>query len=188
MPLPARQLSLSFKRKETCQQGEIMSLDRDKSIIAQAILKGLWGGLSHSLADTPTFVTERVEAYFKFSCKLIETYAKLEEPLERPLNAPGTHLGNEKVAIVTPLPYAGLQPIKQEPSKNNWPKPIEGRKFTFASEKQANRAYAIWKGAGWSDQDARTFLFDRWGISNPKRIPVEVYEEVCQVLNDGPVE
>ena len=152
-------------------------LDRDKSIVGQALLKGIWGGLSHSLADQETFVMERVETYFKFSCKLIETYAKLEAPL----NAPIPHLSDEKVAEGLTPNQGGSKPA------NNWPRPAEGqKKFTFASEKQANRAYAIWKSAGWEDKDARTFLFDKWGINNPKRIPVEVYEIVCKALNDGP--
>lgn len=57
-----------------------------------------------------------------------------------------------------------------------------GRPVTI---KQANRAYAIAKGAGWNDAEIRQYLSATYGFKSTKEITSDVYEQVCAHFTNG---
>lgn len=167
-----------FKHEQTAEEYH----DQQRSMRASGLIQAIWQSGKMPIYDAQDSVSaEKLQMLwlakmFNESVQIIEEYVK-REPYKAP-PAPERHDPAQNID-------------RDQKPTNNWPRPQSratdnGKKFAFASEKQANRAYAIWKSAGWDDQDAKTFLFDRYGISNPKRIPTELYEEVCKTLNDGP--
>lgn len=53
------------------------------------------------------------------------------------------------------------------------------------SEPQRKRMYAIWKGSGWSDEEAHLFLKGKYGIEHTKDVPKALYEEICKTFESG---
>lgn len=50
---------------------------------------------------------------------------------------------------------------------------------TLISEAQSKRFYAIYKGAGKTDQEVRDYLLNRYSIETSRQITKDIYEEVC---------
>lgn len=149
-------------------------IDRDRDIRCQAMLKSIWEGFNHSLADEPLAIMERVETYAKFSLKIIEAYSKIADLPSKPQPmAPEAHLSDEQVA----------SQIKPSPPRNNWPTSDASE---YISIKQRNRLYAIWKHANWSDKEVATYLFDKYGLMNTKEIPWKLYNEICKTIESNP--
>ena len=59
------------------------------------------------------------------------------------------------------------------------PKPKAAPSGDCISEKQADRFYAIGKGAGKSDDEMQAYLQEKYGVSSTKAIPSAVYEGAC---------
>lgn len=143
-------------------------LDRDKDIRAQAMLKSIWeSGLAP--VTTETFTQEWVETMFKFSIKLIETYAKLEALQMPVLKDARQHLSDEAVA-------QDLQPHKTLPPTpvNNWPPKETG----IISQAQANRLFAIAKSKGFSKKDVLVYIFDQYGYADEREISWKKYKDI----------
>ena len=56
---------------------------------------------------------------------------------------------------------------------------------SLISDKQRKRMYAIWKAAGWSDDEARQFLKGKYGIEHTDKVPRDLYEEICNTFESG---
>lgn len=54
------------------------------------------------------------------------------------------------------------------------------------SEKQAGRFYAIAKGAKWEDEALHKWLMDNYGLDSSKKITKAQYENICQIVAQGP--
>jgi len=53
------------------------------------------------------------------------------------------------------------------------------------TEKQGKRFFAIYKNAGWTDDDIKDWLLRDYGIEHRDRIPRSKYEEICTILESG---
>lgn len=55
----------------------------------------------------------------------------------------------------------------------------------FISEPQRKRLWAISKQAGWSDDQIKTFLQEKYNIASTKEVPWKLYKEICAKLEGG---
>jgi hypothetical protein len=61
---------------------------------------------------------------------------------------------------------------------------VPGKKI---SEPQRKRLYAISKGAGWTEQNVKDYIYAIWGIEHTADILMDNYDEVCDyVQNNAP--
>lgn len=155
-------------------------LDRERSILGQAIIKSLLQSPACPQEDAGGIGAQKgwIDAMFPYLVAKIEAYAKLDTPL----NALGAsrsdvHLSDEQVA-------SGIAREAQQPTQTRYNAP-NGKTYAFASEKQGKRAYAIQKSMGWDDYQVR-MLCQKYGFQSTKKIPVGVYEAFCNELQRGP--
>ena len=53
------------------------------------------------------------------------------------------------------------------------------------SEPQRKRMYAIWKRAGWTDDEVKNLLAEKYGFISAKDVTTGKYQEICQKLEAG---
>lgn len=139
-------------------------IDIQKDMRGMAVMKSL---IESGVSE------QEVSRRFRIHLKEIEDYATIQAASkysEPPLGVP-----SERPGIVS-------RPVSGQgggyPAQN-------GKTYAFASEKQAKRAYAIQKGAGWTDYQVKA-LCQKYGFSSTKKIPSGVYEAFCRDLQNGP--
>jgi hypothetical protein len=85
------------------------------------------------------------------------------------------------------LAKAGLNPerIGKIDYSGQASKTVEQAATAIISQPQAKRAYAIARGAGWSEEQMKAFLAAR-GIAHTNEIPLVQYEKICEILSGTP--
>lgn len=87
-----------------------------------------------------------------------------------------------------PAPHAGDADTTTKQSRRVSNKDSgETRPANHISEAQRKRLYAIWKQAGWQDEDVKLLLEQRYGIEHTQDIPRPIYDDICKLLEAGPI-
>jgi hypothetical protein len=94
-----------------------------------------------------------------------------EDMLKQVAQAP---VSNGKPAVEMPKEKAPT-PQPTEPSTSKAKNPI--------SEPQRKRLYAIYKSAGYTDEDVKNYIMENLGIESTKDIEREAFEDVCAVFS-----
>lgn len=106
--------------------------DQQREMRALAMFKSIWEGFSHSLADNPEMVWERVEEYAKKSIAFVDSYSKVAKlPITPQKTTVAPHLSDELVSkgVTKVTPYSN-----EDTRLNDVQKAVIG--ISFVSEKE----------------------------------------------------
>lgn len=178
---PEDRKRMKFKKGQGGRAFTVLQVRTDKADVANTVLKM---AKKRSQIDVTLTVTAASDIFTQ-DVEDIPEELRTEGMVDDGQSAPAPLPTEIKKKEAGPQPVPPPQPVRQEPVQQVAPqtgKPIQSPKQPtkpVISEPQRRRFYAIWKGAGLSEQDVKQYLRETIGTEDDHMIPRDQYEDIC---------